>query len=122
MCSIEKVPFRGVPCSDAAGKQKPYKWLMEQVNSSMSGRLWDDEQQAPYFNYKVLNFLSYFKDKSFFFLKYTNAWIRCSINYKIKCAFKCLGFSSFASRRNVLGLGPKRQYVQERICALFSSS
>lgn len=74
MCSIEKVPFRGVPCSDAAGKQKPYKWLMEQVNSSMSGRLWDDEQQAPYFNYKVLNFLSYFKDKSFFFLKYTNAW------------------------------------------------
>lgn len=95
---------------------------MEQVNSSMSGRLWDDEQQAPYFNYKVLNFLSYFKDKSFFFLKYTNTWIRCSINYKIKCAFKYLGFSSFASRRNVLGLGAKRQYVQERICALFSSS
>ncbi|XP_039887185.1 di-N-acetylchitobiase [Simochromis diagramma] len=52
VCSIEKVPFRGVPCSDAAGKQKPYKWLMKQVNSSMSGRLWDDEQQAPYFNYK----------------------------------------------------------------------
>ncbi|XP_063350585.1 di-N-acetylchitobiase [Pelmatolapia mariae] len=52
VCSIEKVPFRGVPCSDAAGKQKPYKWLMKQVDSSMSGRLWDDEQQAPYFNYK----------------------------------------------------------------------
>ncbi|CAI5685290.1 di-N-acetylchitobiase [Oreochromis niloticus] len=55
VCSIEKVPFRGVPCSDAAGKQKPYKWLMKQVNSSMSGRLWDDEQQAPYFNYKDQN-------------------------------------------------------------------
>lgn len=52
VCSIAKVPFRGAPCSDAAGRQKPYKWLMQQVNSSLSGRLWDEEQQAPYFNYK----------------------------------------------------------------------
>ncbi|XP_047442096.1 di-N-acetylchitobiase isoform X1 [Mugil cephalus] len=52
ICSIAKVPFRGAPCSDAAGKQKTYKWIMKQVNSSLSGRLWDDKQQAPYFNYK----------------------------------------------------------------------
>ncbi|KAM3620326.1 uncharacterized protein V6R79_021565 [Siganus canaliculatus] len=51
ICSIAKVPFRGVPCSDAAGTQKPYKWLMKQINSSLSGRLWDNNQKAPYFNY-----------------------------------------------------------------------
>ncbi|XP_077439875.1 di-N-acetylchitobiase [Vanacampus margaritifer] len=51
LCSIAKVPFRGAPCSDAAGKQKAYSWIMKQVNSSLSGRLWDGEQQAPYFNY-----------------------------------------------------------------------
>ncbi|KAA8589550.1 hypothetical protein FQN60_012915 [Etheostoma spectabile] len=52
VCFIIKVPFRGAPCSDAAGTQKTYKWIMKQVNSSLSGRLWDDKQQAPYFNYK----------------------------------------------------------------------
>lgn len=53
ICSIAKVPFRGAECSDAAGKQKTYKWIMKQVNISLSGRLWDDNQQAPYFTYKV---------------------------------------------------------------------
>lgn len=53
ICSIEKVPFRGAACSDAAGTQKTYKWIVKQVNTSLSGRLWDDRQQAPYFNYKV---------------------------------------------------------------------
>ncbi|XP_029004710.1 di-N-acetylchitobiase [Betta splendens] len=52
VCSIAKVPFRGAPCSDAAGKQKTYRWIMQQVTSSLTGRLWDDKQQAPYFNYK----------------------------------------------------------------------
>ncbi|XP_070817016.1 di-N-acetylchitobiase isoform X2 [Chaetodon trifascialis] len=52
ICFIAKVPFRGAPCSDAAGKQKTYKWIMTQVNTSLSGRLWDNEQQAPYFNYE----------------------------------------------------------------------
>ncbi|XP_071344044.1 di-N-acetylchitobiase [Trachinotus anak] len=52
ICSIAKVPFRGAPCSDAAGKQKTYKWIMKQVDSSLSGRMWDSKQQAPYFNYK----------------------------------------------------------------------
>ncbi|KAK7889449.1 hypothetical protein WMY93_025009 [Mugilogobius chulae] len=52
ICFIEKVPFRGAPCSDAAGKQKPYSWIMKQVNSSLTGRLWDNQQKAPYFNYE----------------------------------------------------------------------
>ncbi|MEQ2226125.1 hypothetical protein ILYODFUR_024385, partial [Ilyodon furcidens] len=53
ICYIAKVPFRGAPCSDAAGTQKPYKWIMRQLNSpTSSGRLWDDGQKAPYFYYK----------------------------------------------------------------------
>uniref|UniRef100_A0A3Q3WAZ3 Di-N-acetylchitobiase n=1 Tax=Mola mola TaxID=94237 RepID=A0A3Q3WAZ3_MOLML len=55
ICTIDKVPFRGAPCSDAAGKQKTYKWIMKQVNVSLSGRLWDKNQQAPYFNYEAAN-------------------------------------------------------------------
>ncbi|KAF7198819.1 di-N-acetylchitobiase [Nothobranchius furzeri] len=51
ICYIPQVPFRGAPCSDAAGSQKNYEWIMKQLKSS-SGRMWDDEQQAPYFNYK----------------------------------------------------------------------
>ncbi|XP_039694632.1 di-N-acetylchitobiase [Pteropus medius] len=52
VCTIAKVPFRGAPCSDAAGHQVPYKMIMKQVNSSISGIQWNKDQQAPYFNYK----------------------------------------------------------------------
>lgn len=52
ICSIEKVPFRGAPCSDAAGRQKPYSWIMKHVKASLTGRLWDSKQKAPYFNYQ----------------------------------------------------------------------
>ncbi|XP_072516490.1 di-N-acetylchitobiase [Salminus brasiliensis] len=52
ICTIPKVPFRGAPCSDASGKQKPYRTMMKQVNTSISGRLWDEIQLAPYYNYK----------------------------------------------------------------------
>ncbi|KAK1806006.1 hypothetical protein P4O66_013055 [Electrophorus voltai] len=52
ICTIPKVPFRGAPCSDASGRQIPYSTLMKQINSSMSGRLWDEIQLAPYYNYK----------------------------------------------------------------------
>ncbi|KAL7984953.1 hypothetical protein Chor_003523 [Crotalus horridus] len=51
-CILEKIPFRGAPCSDAAGRQVPYKTIMTQVNSSLSGILWDEEQKAPYLEYK----------------------------------------------------------------------
>ncbi|XP_010345305.1 di-N-acetylchitobiase isoform X4 [Saimiri boliviensis] len=52
VCTIAKVPFRGAPCSDAAGRQVPYKMIMKQINSSISGNQWDQDQQAPYYNYK----------------------------------------------------------------------
>ncbi|XP_003784242.1 di-N-acetylchitobiase [Otolemur garnettii] len=52
ICTIARVPFRGAPCSDAAGHQVPYKMIMKQVVSSISGSQWDKDQQAPYFNYK----------------------------------------------------------------------
>ncbi|XP_033007580.1 di-N-acetylchitobiase-like [Lacerta agilis] len=52
VCSIAKVPFRGAPCSDAAGRQRPYKVIMDLVNSSISGILWDKEQEAPYLEYR----------------------------------------------------------------------
>ncbi|KAF6108121.1 chitobiase [Phyllostomus discolor] len=52
VCTIAKVPFRGAPCSDAAGRQVPYKVIMKQVNSSISGILWDENQKSPYYNYK----------------------------------------------------------------------
>lgn len=50
-CVISKVPFRGAPCSDAAGRQVPYKQIMKQLNSSTSGRMWDNVQKAPYYMY-----------------------------------------------------------------------
>ncbi|XP_061489484.1 di-N-acetylchitobiase-like [Rhineura floridana] len=52
VCSITKVHFRGAPCSDAAGRQRPYKVIMNLVNSSLSGILWDEEVEAPYLEYK----------------------------------------------------------------------
>ncbi|XP_062992902.1 di-N-acetylchitobiase [Elgaria multicarinata webbii] len=52
VCSILKIPFRGAPCSDAAGRQFPYKIIMDRVNSSLSGILWDEQQKAPYLEYK----------------------------------------------------------------------
>ncbi|KAM8792002.1 di-N-acetylchitobiase [Rhynchonycteris naso] len=52
VCSIAEVPFRGAPCSDAAGRQIPYKIAMKQVNISISGILWDEYQKSPYYNYK----------------------------------------------------------------------
>ncbi|XP_030061643.1 di-N-acetylchitobiase [Microcaecilia unicolor] len=51
-CTLHKVPFRGAPCSDAAGNQVAYRAMMKQINSSISGRLWDDQQKAPFYEYK----------------------------------------------------------------------
>ncbi|XP_063283697.1 di-N-acetylchitobiase [Pelobates fuscus] len=51
-CALFKRPFRGAPCSDAAGVQVSYRAIMKQVNGSSSGRLWDDQQKSPFYNYK----------------------------------------------------------------------
>ncbi|XP_059583984.1 LOW QUALITY PROTEIN: di-N-acetylchitobiase-like [Alligator mississippiensis] len=52
ICFFSKVPFHGDLCSDSARFQVSYKAMMKQVNSSISGRLWDKEQKAPYYEYK----------------------------------------------------------------------
>ncbi|XP_066481208.1 di-N-acetylchitobiase-like [Tiliqua scincoides] len=51
ICSIKEISFRGAPCSDAAGRQVPYRIIMKRVNSSLSGILWNEEQKAPYLEY-----------------------------------------------------------------------
>ncbi|XP_069119393.1 di-N-acetylchitobiase-like [Argopecten irradians] len=52
VCSIKHVPFRGVNCSDAAGREQNYGYLMQIIKSSTTGRLWETSTLTPYFNYK----------------------------------------------------------------------
>ncbi|XP_033108879.1 di-N-acetylchitobiase-like [Anneissia japonica] len=53
VCSIEKVPFRGAPCSDAAGKQIAYGAIRKMLSvNSTTGRLWNSTYAAPYFQYR----------------------------------------------------------------------
>ncbi|XP_067846967.1 di-N-acetylchitobiase-like [Heptranchias perlo] len=54
-CVLEKIPFRGAPCSNAAGRQVPYKEIAEHVHKSITGRYWDDEQKVPSYIYMVNN-------------------------------------------------------------------
>jgi len=52
-CNIKEVPFRGVNCSDAAGTEKAYSILMNLLqNSTISGPMWSDTFESPWFNYK----------------------------------------------------------------------
>lgn len=51
-CTIIKVPFRGVNCSDAAGKQINYSEIIKLVKNSTTGRIWDRTTLSPYFIYK----------------------------------------------------------------------
>jgi len=52
-CSIASVPFRGAPCSDAAGTEVCYSDLMPLLASPsvIGGRRWDNNTMSPYFNY-----------------------------------------------------------------------
>ncbi|KAJ8300285.1 hypothetical protein KUTeg_021804 [Tegillarca granosa] len=54
-CEIEKVPFRNVSCSDAAGKETNYGYIMEVIKNSTDGRIWDDSSLTPYFNFQKGN-------------------------------------------------------------------
>ncbi|XP_057570847.1 di-N-acetylchitobiase [Hippopotamus amphibius kiboko] len=40
------------PCKGAVHHQVPYQIIMKQINSSTSGRLWDKNQQSPYYHYQ----------------------------------------------------------------------
>lgn len=50
-CYIQEVPFRGANCSDAAGSQLGYNTVINILNTSTTGRLWDATSSSPYFNF-----------------------------------------------------------------------
>ena len=53
ICEMKKVPFRGVNCSDAAGRQYCYSDIMSTyLPKAIGGRQFDKESQSPFFNYK----------------------------------------------------------------------
>lgn len=52
VCTTAKPPYKKGPCVGAKSYQVPYKIIMKQVNSSISGIQWDKDQKAPYYNYK----------------------------------------------------------------------
>ncbi|EDV24737.1 uncharacterized protein TRIADDRAFT_56839 [Trichoplax adhaerens] len=53
ICQIKKVPFRGAPCSDAAGLQHGYsKIQMLLSHNATTDRIWNGTLRAPFFNYK----------------------------------------------------------------------
>ena len=52
ICTIPKVPFRGVNCSDAAGSQKTYSEIRNLIRSSTAVIQWNATLEAPFFHYK----------------------------------------------------------------------
>ncbi len=52
VCTIPKVPFRGVNCSDAAGSQINYSLLREEIRKSTATVHWNATLASPYFMYK----------------------------------------------------------------------
>lgn len=53
VCTIPKVPFRGVNCSDAAGTQHSYSDIRDLIRTSTTFVQWNDKLQSPFFNYKT---------------------------------------------------------------------
>ena len=54
-CFLKKVPFRGAPCSDAAGSQIDYGSIVEHYESqAIGGVKYSTEAESVYFNFKVL--------------------------------------------------------------------
>ena len=53
ICTLKQVPFRGVNCSDAAGRQLEYGILQDILTSrAVNGRQWDPVQLSPFFHYQ----------------------------------------------------------------------
>ena len=51
-CEMKQVPFRGVSCSDAAGRQYCYSDLMSKfLPQAIGGRQFDRDSLTPFFNY-----------------------------------------------------------------------
>lgn len=53
VCSIKRVPFRGVNCSDAAGRQIEFAEIQDLIISrSTYGPQWDEDSASFFFNYE----------------------------------------------------------------------
>lgn len=52
ICSIKRVPFRGVNCSDAAGKQVGYADIQDLILSRSAKAEWDQDSASFFFNYE----------------------------------------------------------------------
>ena len=50
-CAIDPVPFRGAPCSDAAGTEKDYLLYTQLLAHSPTGRHWSQQYASWWFNY-----------------------------------------------------------------------
>ena len=50
-CPIEAVPFRGAPCSDAAGEQVAFAEAVQLLQRSTTGRQWNATYDTAWFNY-----------------------------------------------------------------------
>ena len=52
VCTIKHVPFRGVNCSDAAGKEIEYAEIQDLIISRESDPQWDEDSTSFFFNYE----------------------------------------------------------------------
>ena len=52
ICSIKRVPFRGVNCSDAAGRQVGYADIQDLKISRAAKPEWDEDSASFFFNYE----------------------------------------------------------------------
>ena len=50
-CLIEEVKFRGCNCTEATGREFPYRTIMKWLEESRSGRIWDTQSKTPWFFY-----------------------------------------------------------------------
>lgn len=51
-CYIEEVPFRGANCSDAAGSQHPYDYMLSTMKQYNATYRWDEPSLTPYYTFK----------------------------------------------------------------------
>ena len=51
-CTIRKVPFRGIECSDAVGEGRPFFEVIDLLKQSYTGRVWNTTFKTAFFNYK----------------------------------------------------------------------
>jgi len=51
VCVIQEVPYLGVNCSDAAGRELDYADIMQILQNSTTGRMWDEKSKSVWMNF-----------------------------------------------------------------------